>query len=248
MRLRPCRRRPSTDVPASGGTVVNIPASTRAYPVRAGHVVEHAVPGAGPGAAVVHLRTLVDGPVGMPWISTASARPAGPQPVRTTPVNDRRDPTHTNGEMPGQRAACGSAAGQDQVAGIPLQRVAGDLRHAAGLANMQVKRGSTLRGRTPDRCPCRGGARTVGDPVRPPVGASRVVRHRVPLEGRWRGRGGSTTSTGWSVRSRARRSSSSRRATAVDRRGRVRLRQGAGPASFVERWLSVVRGAETLGA
>lgn len=48
---------------------------------------------------------------------------AGPQPVRRTPVNGRREPTHANEEFPGQGAVRGSTTGQDRAADIPLQRV-----------------------------------------------------------------------------------------------------------------------------
>ncbi|CAG6394084.1 hypothetical protein SCOCK_240036 [Actinacidiphila cocklensis] len=48
---------------------------------------------------------------------------AGPQTVRTMPVNPRRGPTLSNLEIPGQSHDRRSVAGQVRRGYVPLQRV-----------------------------------------------------------------------------------------------------------------------------
>uniref|UniRef100_UPI003F5A9EB8 amino acid--tRNA ligase-related protein n=1 Tax=Streptomyces asoensis TaxID=249586 RepID=UPI003F5A9EB8 len=128
--------------------------ASRADLVRAGHRVRRAVPAARAGVGVAHLRSLVAGSADVPWISL----PRGTQPVRRTPVSSRREPTHANEETPGQSpggGGGGGAAGQDQLSGIPLQRLSGwNEHHVGGLANMQVTWGRLLRESTLWCFPC----------------------------------------------------------------------------------------------
>lgn len=60
---------------------VILPEVDRVDGVRAGRLVQDETPAAGTGVAVAHLRSLVAGPAGEPWILDFSA--AAPRPVRS---------------------------------------------------------------------------------------------------------------------------------------------------------------------
>jgi len=57
-------------------------------------------------------------------LPAARCPPTSPQPVRRTPVDPRRRPTHANARLPGQGLERPSVAGQVRAGYVPLQRVA----------------------------------------------------------------------------------------------------------------------------
>ncbi|MFG2403741.1 reverse transcriptase N-terminal domain-containing protein [Streptomyces brevispora] len=106
------------------------------------------VPAAGAGTVAAHPLSLIDGPVRC-HVLPGQWRPASPQTVRRTPVNVRRRPTQPNSKIAGQSPERGSAAGQDQTADVPLQRVVVSLPCVRCFVKVAGRKGSAARGADP---------------------------------------------------------------------------------------------------